>query len=455
MYFGEVNMRIQPVTQHGPVFFPDLEMQKWQKKLKEFGFSDGWIHEHPDCARFLFESGIIHQIVCLKNSSEYADLHDIRCEGSMPLLQVEGRRIPWSEFKKVVRYDQASHRIVSHADSKEGWNYVSPHGFVRKERYEYQEIYPVEQLSKEAHEELLTHAHAFFQTNPEHDVGEKKEAIYQLVTSLRDWNISENCLNKNFIDNLPRHISLRLIQKKYIEPLTSCFPYTCLTTTNAHVAVPDYEETHLFQERVVTSIPITQARLTAALGFLSTLNTNGIRFNVMKQNCTSLGKKLLNDFGYDIDTRYTFSELFYSFLPNITDMPCGHAVHRVYRTTCAVAQTVFELIRSITPHAVQHTISWVISPITRVLHATCVVIRNIVVLTLGGGLSAYWEEPVANENKQLIKPFLYLHRMVHRWSDLLQEETFDFHYSQTIVEWQRKQPSTHTYRNSIKAALYL
>ena len=460
-------MQIQPISEHSlsTVSSLDADLQKWQKKLQEFEMDTSLVHTHPELVRFLFESGSIFQMICFRNSSEQGkEQHVVRAERNTVFLRVEGRLVSWEEFSKRVEYDKETNRVVTRANFQEGWNYISPDGFVPKERFEYQTIYPVEQLSTESYESLVEHAKKFFLTNPEQHPDEKKDAIYQIVTSRRDWGIGESYWTHNLIDNLPRHISLRLIdnsgkvysfgiemKKKQSEPLTSCFPYTCLTTTNANIAALDFEETHLFQERLITSVPLSQARLEQAVQYLSKQNQEGIRFNLMKQNCTSLGRKLLQDVGYDVDTGYTFYALLSSMCPTLSDMPyIGKALDVVVRIISVVAFHIFATVARYAPNLVLHGISYVSLTFQRI----GIVMRNLVVLTLGGGCSAYWMEPIPNEKKDLLKPFLYLNRVVHRWSDLLKEETFDLHYSQKVVEWQRKQQSTHIHLDPKRPALF-
>lgn len=456
---AEAKKVIQPVVSEVEQEITELSAQiKLCKKMADLQFPQVLVVTHPDFCTFLFESNLAFWIACFRNSTEAGPQnHGVRLtdEGD-PQIKLNGEWKTWAEVQKVVVYDKVQLRLVAAADSKLGYTYLSPMGLVQKDRFDYDQIYPVERLSEREYAELRASARKFYDTNEEVDPGVEKDAIYQVVTTFRTkwWGIEipENWLTKNLIGNFPRHVTLRVIdkdrnvysfgfemKKEESESITSFFPPTVLKSGTTHVSVPDYEEPRPYELRTTTNVPITSVRAKTILDFVSLHNREGVRFNFMKQNCTKLTGETLALAGYRIDTRISFGDFFGNIMPNLKDVPyIGTPLHFVVETVMSVVRPILNAVKAYTPQVIKSVVRFIPELIQTVL-------INIFLLCLGAStMTSPLPEGVEDERDNTTKLGRFS-RIIRSPLDMFRENC-DINYSQAIVDWQKMQKSTQEVR---------
>ena len=210
-------------------------------------------------------------------------------------------------------------------------DYFHDRGLVPQDGFNYPEIFPVYQLSQADYAEVRQHAMKFYETNPEKDTGILKDCIVQFHTSERSQGMTHPLL-QNARRNYPVHIAMRLItpdRQVYsfgtmmvpdeADHVLSDMMSTFLTTVNAKVTMLDYEEFRDFDERIVTSIPLTSVRAQNIKDFLNQMHDKQYRFNYLKQNCSNLMYEVIRRAGYEnvVEMRTPGGSVLYDALPSL------------------------------------------------------------------------------------------------------------------------------------------
>lgn len=436
----------------------ELPLQiKMVKKLRDQGFPQELAVTHPSFVRFIFESKLAFWISCFRNSTEMGPQnHGVKLSATgEPMLKMNGSWQTWEHIQAVIRYDEESEKLVSKNNYTQSWTYVSPQGLIQKDRFDYTEIYPIEEVSEVEYARLLQHSKKFYDNNPELDVGVEKEAIYQVVTTYRTkwWGVEipDNWMTKNLLKTMPRHVTLRIIdkdrkvysfgfemKKEESDLITSFLPPTILKTATTHISVPDYEEPRPFEERVTTNVPLTSARAKQILDFVTHHNTQGIRFNFMKQNCTKLTGETLALAGYRIDTRISFGNFWSNFLPNMKDVPIiGVPMDWVMKKILYVVRPILNAMITYTPAPIKQVVRYIPEKIATIL-------INLFIWVLGGAsMTSPLPEGVEDERDNATKLGRFS-RIIRSPLDIFRDDTCDINYSQAIVDWQMRQNSTVT-----------
>ncbi|MBS0654899.1 MAG: hypothetical protein JSR46_03905 [Verrucomicrobia bacterium] len=437
------------------------QLQKDKEKFAKGGFPEEICEKFPACARFLIDSGVLFSIAMFKNGPQE---HDIRLDhNGHPLMKMNGNWERWEHIESRLDYDKATSRLISKDQSDIGWNYISPDGFVQKDVYNYDEIYPVEQLLKNEYESLLKHAEKFWEKHPEVDPDQKKECIFQITTTHRkNWgplHVSESTWwTENLMKNMPGHSSIRIIDsegKVYAfgtlmpdsESDTTSAPFF-LTSAQVNITTPDYEEARPdFEARRVTSWPMTDERKEAILKFVSEANKAGIRFNFLRQPCVKVNTVIAQKAGVTIDAKTTMCETLGSILPSISKLPViSHIIAAVDKVK-EVVSPFFETVAAYTPEPIKNFFSFIGSGFDFVARKINTVAANAFIWLLGGSRMSRPQWGIKKHDAHIYERKLdEFDCLINSVDDLFDEDLAAASYPSSKLErWQDEQPSTVTY----------
>jgi len=433
-----------------------------QAKFVRLGFPKEVTSSHPECVHFLIQSGIAYAIAMFKNSTQSGqNEHDIRLDiDKHPLIKMQGQWQRWEHVESLLEFDKEDGQVVSKGNHAIKWNYISPDGFVQKGMYEYDEIYPVEQLSQDEYAGLIEHSKKFWDAFPEVDVGEAKDCVIQLVSTERNGGVERNWFNENYLDNMPGHTSLRIIDKTGAvysfgfvlsedqSKRIRSSPFTYLQSGKINMATYDYEETRSFDARRVTSIPLTSLRKEKILSAISNWNREGIRFNYIHQNCTKASTVVLDMAGVHIDTRITFRNFILRNFPDISYLPgyepLSAAVQKIQEAVAPIFETIDQYIPT---KPITNFFSWIgegLSFVPRKL--TALAVNSLVVLFGGASESAPFEEGKNHHSRMDDDKFVDFKALICTVGDMFEDEKSDSYHSAKLPEWQKKQSSTVVYK---------
>ncbi len=389
-------------------------------------------------------------------------------KGKEAMIKVDGVMRTWSEVQQIFESrlidatdpNNTKTKIYCREDDRI-WTYISSEkGFV-PDPNESTETVPIHQLSKEEHRRLVKHAKKFYEQYPEieakaslGDNGEIEErtCVFQISTVVKD----RDGILKNFHETAEvKHVSMALIDETgQVYSFGGAMDLSMLSkgflrTGNARLSTPDWEVFRGHEEdktRLVTSMAITPATAKALLEDLKEYNRTGIRYNLSKQNCTGMAVAFVEKaIGIEIDQRLTPLELVYAMLPDLEQVPViGWLLVKISEAVSAV----FAFIRSITPHS----IAWLSCKVTMVIFyipkKMLVFVGNLFIYMMGGGKS---HEPMHNDLKE--EP-LGSDGKIHNFSalirsplDLFSEEPLLIHHPKPVLDWQRQQKTTVSYRS--------
>ena len=104
-----------------------------------------------------------------------------------PYIRLQGKWKPWTEINEILKFDVSRDVIVSRNNPEQGWNYISPDGLALKERIDFDELYPIEQLNEAEYQQLLGHARSFYnERNPDPEPTVVKDSIFQIISTYRE-----------------------------------------------------------------------------------------------------------------------------------------------------------------------------------------------------------------------------------------------------------------------------
>lgn len=382
------------------------EREVLAKKWRDLGLDDTLLVSHPDFAEFLVSSGLVYTIVTLQNSTRAgADYHKIAIgESGEPELWLEGKRCPWSWMKKMFVADPEGKRLVLREDPNEQWTYVAPDGLVPASRYRPGKLYPCELLSYAEYRQLQRHADRFWASHDEVDPGVEKPCVLQVITMRRD-KLPGSILTDNLNAGYPAHTWFRIIDEKgrvysggaeiaeEDQPAVLSGLRSFLTTARASVStinspLPrpfDYEESHPFDERLVTSIPMTIERKDAILDNLEGLNGEpALPFNFARQNCTKITvEAVLKPAGVAVDTRMRLGSLLGSLMPDMRELLPGS----FFAVTARISETARCLYRRAiqsAPACVRRIVPVVTNEVAKLAERVETAVSTSLMLLLGG-----------------------------------------------------------------------
>lgn len=309
-----------------------------QRNWCELGFPQEALLSAPDCVEQLLASHMAYSIALFNDSITLdADKH--------PRILMNGSLTRWEEVQSLVTFDRVKECFVSKEDPALLWTYISPQGLVQKDPYP-KKLYPVKQLLPQEQKELIQHANTFWKSHPEVDPEKLKPCVLQIFTTRIDC-ILRNWFTEHFLDLVPRHVGIRLIDSEgrlysfgfqineQFRKVASCS--NMLATGLAKVVTPDYAETAVFDRRFVTSIPLSTMRLERIIDFASRVNQGpGERFCQLQPNCLTFAKNVAALAGVEINCRMTVSEMILTAIPG---------ARKVYEAVLPVFN-LFSLVRA-------------------------------------------------------------------------------------------------------------
>lgn len=433
-----------------------------QKKWLGFGFPEAALTHQPDCVQFVMQSALGYSIEMFKNTTRKGvQRHQIFFDGKEVYLRFDGTFQPWSVIKELVDYDRIKKAIVLRSDRTQTYNYISPRGLVLAKRHP-TELYPIEELDAEEHLQIKAHAQKFWLRHDEVDLGVEKECVLQVVTA------NKNCLpNSWYTESLnklmPLHTAIRLIDKEgrvysFGIDLTEEFnqyvrdnPLSILSTGFSKAVTPDFEETRSFEERAVTSIPITASRLLTILQRVKEVNCGpGMRFCMTKQNCNKFGVMLLDLAGITVNTRTSFGEILTQALPPLEKVPhIGWPLWWIKDKIQSVVAPVFNTINRFTPTPIKWVVSITFSVLFFIPRKVGTLFFNTIIIVLGGTKIAQEARPDLDKNESMHdRQIIYFSSVITWWGDFFDDEKAECNHSYKLAQWQREQASTDLYRRS-------
>jgi hypothetical protein len=436
------------------------EDSRLAKKWEDLGLPISVLENHADCAKFLIESGLAFVIVGYRESCRNSDLHDLKLDhDGHPMLKMQGRYVRWETISREVHYDSKSEKIQSRAypgNIVQSWNYFHERGLVPIDRFEYDQVFPVYELTPDEYHRTRQHALKFYETNPEKDPGILKDCIVQFTTIDRRA-VPEGALFDNAQRNYPTHIGIRVItpdRKVYsfgyqllpeeAQFVLSDYFSTFLATAEAKISMLDYEEFRPVN-KCVTSIPLSSQRAQNILNLVNGLNGKQLRFQYMRQNCSQLMREVIQLAGYDVDSRTTGRAVIYDALPSLTQIP---AIGKV----ASFAKKAWKALPAFLTLPIEFTADILLYFPKKI----GTVATNILALKMGAAKKTTpLQDGVEDEEFYDKKKLQTFSTLIRSWTDIFKEETNAVYHSKYFIDWQNKQRSTfkETYSGRPKFAI--
>lgn len=432
------------------------EDKSLEKKWADLQLPSSVLEKHADCARFLIESKLAFAIVGYRESTGNSHIHDLKLDtDGHPMIRMQGRFVRWETLKQELVFDPQTDKIKSrhYAGSlAQAWSYFNE-GLEPTDRFEYDHIRPVHELSQAEYDQVLALAKKFYETNPEKDVGIPKDCVVQFSTTYRRQGIPDHHLLDNAVRQYPVHIMIRVItaDKKvysfgYQMPeedknfVLSSYLSTFMATADAKISLLDYEEFRAHEGRTVTSIPLTTQRAQNIFKLVEELKGKQLRFQYLRQNCSALTHEVMKCAGYEVDIRTKLSQMFYGMLPSWGQiLGIGEILAKVERCFERIRQCAI----TYTPIWIQRPVEWIRSIVWYLPEKLTTVACNLFIWKAGGGkkrtpLRDGMQEEEFSE-KRGIQGFSTL---IRSWTDLFKDQTSVVDHSALFIDWQKAQKST-------------
>lgn len=428
------------------------EVLRMQRKALDAGFPA--LLQDVKALRFAVQTKLLYSMQMFKNAGNILEDNDIDVrvdDAGQVLFKKEGQFVPFSEIEATVRYSKEEGRFI-------GWTFVHPFGFIPKDPCCFEHPFPVAKLSKETLARVKEEASSFVSTSGAAS-SVPKEYIFQIITAGNSY--TENPLFRNLNAFLPEHASLRVItptgelfscgtkmDKKDEEFILNIPQFLATRLTKA--PCPDYAESYSYEERRITSIPITEENAQQLFSFMGELN-KGIPFCFPLQNCTRTVVSAASLIGEEIETRMLPREVVWKSLPSLTDIPyIGRLIEGVASVIQKVAAPIFKAFESIwkkIPEQIQAIISLPSDLWIEAQKKILSVIINIATIFFGSMTTIPVEAKERPPHLQGIPAGLQWFDQLLHWKDVFKEDAFVVYHSQKLREWQLKQASTKIIRD--------
>ncbi len=433
---------------------PKLKVKhgRLEKKWLALGLPISVLESHLDCAQFLMDSKLIFAILGYKQTCGDGATHDLKLDGDgHPMIRMQGRFTRWEVIARQLEFDPTTDKIYSRGGARENactWNYFHPLGLVPQDRFNYDAVYPIHELSQGEYDHLLAHSKKFYESNPELDPGTFKDCIVQVFTSPRRYGIPEHPLLENLHKNIPVHVGIRLItadrqvysfgyQMPFEEQALVLFDplSNYAMTARCKVSMLDYEEFRAHEGRIVTSVPLSGQRCQNILGFLNELNQKKLRFQFVRQNCTVLMQEVMQQAGYMIPIRTTAARVIIDILPYLNQFPLiGNTISKIEQC----AKRIWEAL----PEWLSCSIEKTRQVIFYVPEKLCTILFNFGIWKIGGAKKTSPLEEGVDEELTDAPGIQNFSSVIRCWTDLFEDQTSSVVHPKFIIDWQRKQPST-------------
>lgn len=422
--------------------------------------------------RFMMTSKLAFSIALFKNATAQGqERHALRTVNGTVCMKKGGEWVPLSEIRNMLEYDPTQDKLVAKTNREIVWSYLSPNGLVPFDRYKYDALPAIEELSPVEYEAILKQAQSFWwNEQPEVDPGVEKKCVLQIVTTNRLH--SEDWATENLMRAYPEHATFRVIapdgkvysfgfqmekeeENSIFKDRSFPYPLTFLKTTETRITSPDYEEARPYRLKRVTSIAMTQARMDSILAFVAEQNKKGITFNFIRQNCATLGGILLEKAGITArPERFTLGQGLATLLPEWHKIPyIGKPLASVMNAINYVSQKVFGGFKKYTPQVIQDVVTFIPRKIATL-------ISNTFLVTIGGRLSSEHQQKVrardlSDDDFDDERTFTCFTRLINSIADMFREDISDIDAHTNLIEWQIKQASTRTHRSDGTVRLVL
>jgi len=403
-----------------------------------------------DSCTFLIKQRLIYTIVGFSNTSSIGWTCDQLQFDKMGKLtmRVEGTHVPVEEIKKRFSYNRNRQELVENKTQK-GWTYTIPSGLVPRSSYDTQEIIPVTRLTKKEHTKLLTHAKTMesssFASEPS-----SANCIFQICTNPRQFKHIPFAPPLDGIHAFTEtHVGFRIIDQNG-NVYSSGFTWAeeedtycdglqnALATISGMPGILDYEEFRPYEDRLVTSIPMTQETCDQMLKELNSMREKKVRYNAMTQNCTLLATELAKTAGVTIDQRLSRREVIGYMLPHFSS----------FAPFCKIAAKIASLSDTISKKTKLPSgkrARTILGMVTTIIFAPIRVINNILFNCILLGFGAGRGSPTTGKEYSLKQKAHALSALIQSPKDLLSSNPTTVYHPGPVIAWQLEQKSTCTY----------
>lgn len=448
-----------------------------KKKWQELKLDPEWINHSFQDAAFLVKTRLIYSILGFQNSTlEGFQQNEIKVQLIPGLNQKElwikkqGKWTAVSQIRKEIQWSANAHALVSKNNAVERWNYFSNQGLMpihtayekhliadSNDSNDHARMHPVTKLSQQEMDKLLTHAKHFdTHSTSVLDHSSIKGAI-QFVTH-PDLAFDQPYL-QNLNAQMKTHCGIRLITPDgdvysfgfggdFQEHLLKNQSSQCLATINGQPKILDYLEFQKYTQRLVTTIPLTQKQTEEILNQLNFYRANGVRFNILKQNCVRFGTHLLKFADISLDTRVSLIRTAWRSLPNVEHFPLvGNVLGSVKKN----GQKVWQVIAAKIPSFIKQIFAHIAAFILYIPHQLITCLLNFGLIMLGGKMGS------ANSSLELEQGHCsgQIENFDTLVSNLFDSQAAYVHHSSIFIQWQLNQTSTEVYQYSGQPSMNL
>lgn len=419
--------------------------------------------------QFLVDSGIAFWMNCFHNSQGTdSRMHVLKMllPGCLSILQ-NGEYVSLEKVLSSLRYDVGIDKVVD--KSGQVWSYRSPEGLVPRDRFSYEELEPIEQLSGEAYSAVLVKARNFWEGHREIDSGKSKECILQIVTT--QHYASEDPLVRNVMDSYPQHTTFRLIDKRgkvysfgmqmEKDQQSTIFDegmlQNLLKTTVTKISTPDYEEAKPCHSKMVTHIAITEERFKKIADFITVTNKSDLSFNFMFQNCSTLAREVLRCAGFeDFPRRITAYQYLSGLFPGMDAIPgIGKTLHMCIDRIKEFVVPIFNFLNAYTPPTITRFVRQITDVVTYIPRLITTIFISVLMASMGAFKMSKPLPPGREDNRDNSTRLTSFSSLFQAPMDLFDErlQVVDSHLS--LRQWQLQQRSTENLMYDGKVKLYM
>lgn len=442
----EAKCRIVQIKQN-PDSLETLWFQFHWEKLQ------GTIDAHPNFARFLKKTGLMFDIAGYQRTLDATHAHTgdftdsrlsnlaqgIRLDHDRhPMILQDNTWVRWERIEASLDYDETRKKIITRGHPDQEWIYKYPVGLSRGTRFN--DIRPVYRLSPGEMHDLKTHGQRFFETRTDTTPQIPKNCYLQLYTSIRDDNLlGFSHVGVRVIDEAGAVYSIGWEIPEDLQHTVTGSILGLASTQTVNITSLDYDEFRRFDQRRVTTIPMTQAAKEAILAQARTSANTYSRFNYIRQNCMRFALQMLTLAGVnELDTTTTVGELIWDVL--LKKIPyIGAVLERIV----TIVATVFTTISRITPEPIKAPFRWCFTTLFYVPNKIMTLFSNLIILACGGasGGEPLPDDVVDNLDNQ--RELTTFRRLISNWTDLFKEDTGRIYSPLKLAEWQTQQRSNH------------
>ncbi len=430
-----------------------------------------WLNAYVRDVRFLVKTRLIYSILGFQNSTANGfkeneiKVDSLNRKGKKGLwIKKEGQWVSISKINQLLQWDSKEHVLVSKNNPYEKWSYFSNDGLLPiytayEPHLASNPQYPqanknlrhVAKLSKQEMAVLLDHAKCFCDESK--DVAKSSAPITCAIQFFSHPNLK---FKKNYLQNLNTqlrvHCGIRLIVSdgsiysfgfgaNAKEHVIKGDKFRSVATVNGQPKILDYTEFYKYKDCVVTTVPLTEAQTKNILDCLNLYRAEGVRFNVLKQNCVRAATHLLYLSGISLNTRVSFFSVFWRSLPRTEQIPI---VGKPLYLTKRISQKMIQFVDYLIPSIVKKKFEYLAAIVFYIPNQLGILILNLGLIILGGRIASS-NTCLSLERSSDSRKLENFDRLV---SDLFDSEASYVHHSAVFINWQLNQKTTEVYQYS-------